>query len=123
MVLEPEFLVDQPVSTRLDHLEAILRSARDLLAAHRIPFVVDVVPTRPWLEELSTRQHYASMIVERAQRAGVPALDGSDVFRSAVVGGQRLFLDEPGDIHFNAAGHALWASWLHEQLAAAALAP
>jgi len=24
------------------------------------------------------------------------------------------------DIHFSAAGHALWASWLHEQLAATA---
>jgi hypothetical protein len=33
---------------------------------------------------------------------------------------QPLFLDGPQDIHFNAAGHVLWASWLREHLAAAA---
>ena len=121
-VLEPYFLADQPVGTQLDHLETILRSARDLLAAHHISFVVDVVPTRAWLETLETRQHYAPRIVERAERAGVPVLDGSDVFRNAVVGGQQLFGENhPYDIHFSAAGHALWASWLHEQLAAVAL--
>jgi hypothetical protein len=120
MLLEPSFGVDQPMSTRLDHLEAILRSARDLLTAHHIPFVVDVVPTRTWLETLSTWDRWAPQIVERAQRAGVPVLDGSAVFRSAVVSGQQLFLEDPQDIHFSAAGHALWANWLHEQLAAAA---
>jgi hypothetical protein len=118
MVLEQTFSVDQPMDTRLDHLEAILRSARDLLAAHRIAFVVDVVPTRAWLEALNTWDRHAPEIVERARRAGVPVLDGSDVFRSAVVGGQQLFLDDPQDIHFNAAGSALWAKWLHEQLPA-----
>jgi hypothetical protein len=119
MVLEPAFFVDQPMSTRLDHLQAILRSARDLLAAHHIPLVVDVVPVRTWLETLATWDRYAPEIVERAQRAGVPVLDGSAVFRNAVVGGQQIFLEDPQDIHFNAAGHALWASWLREQLAAA----
>jgi hypothetical protein len=117
MVFEPSFLVDQPLITRLDHLEAILRSARDLLAARHIPFVVDVVPAHTWLDRLELREHHAPRIVERAQRAGVPALDGSDVFRRAVVEGEPLFLEH--DVHFSAMGNALWASWLHEHLAAA----
>ena len=88
-VLEPFFLADQPVDTQLDHLEAILRTASDLLAAHHIAFVVDVVPPERGSKRSSLGQHYAPRIVDRAQRAGVPALDGSDVFRGAVVGGQR----------------------------------
>jgi len=118
MAREPYFLVDQSTDTRLAHLESILRAARDALAARHIPFVVAVVPTRTWLETLATWQHYAPGILDAAQRAGVPALDGSQVFRDAVVRGQNLFFDHPADIHFSANGHAVWAKWLHEQLAA-----
>jgi hypothetical protein len=123
MALEPYFLVDQPTSTRLEHLELILRSASDVLAARHIPFIVDVVPTRTWLETLATWQHHAPSILDAARRAGVPALDGSEVFRDAVVHGQNLFFEHPSDIHFSANGHKLLATWLHEQLAAAPPAP
>jgi hypothetical protein len=37
--------------------------------------------------------------------------------RDAATHGQELFF-ENGDIHFNAAGHLLWARWLHDQLQA-----
>ena len=117
MAREPYLLVDQPTSTRLEHLEAILRSARDVLAARHIPFVVDVLPTRTWLENLQTWQHHGPAILDAAHRVDVPALDPSGPLRDAVVHGQHLFF-ENGDIHHNADGQALLATWLHEQLAA-----
>jgi hypothetical protein len=113
---EPYFLVDQPLQTRLEHLEAIVRAAGALLAAHHISFVVDVLPTRSWLETQAAWQHYAPSIVEAAHRAGVPVLDGSEFFRAAVIDGQSLFFDN-GDIHFNAHAHTLWATWLNQRLA------
>jgi hypothetical protein len=119
MVLEHAFSVDEPMSTRFDHLEAILRSARDLLAARHIRLVVDVVPVRTWVESVNTWDRWAPEIIERAQRAGVEVIDASDVFRKAVLDGQHLFLDKAYDIHFNGAGNTLWAQWLHEQLATA----
>ena len=64
-----------------------------------------------------------SELVERAQRAGVEVIDASDVFRNAVLDGQQVFLDKAYDIHFNGAGNALWAQWLHEQLAEDSLRP
>lgn len=114
MSLEPYFLVDQPLSTRLEHLEAILRSAREALAARDIAFVVHAMPSRPWLEDPRSWQHFTPGILETANRAGVAAIDSSDFFRDAVAGGQTLFF-ENRDIHFNAEGHRLLAIWLHER--------
>src|SRR5262249_42896100 len=115
MAREPYFLVDQPLSTRLEHLESIVRTARDVLAARHIPFLVVVLPSRTWIDERETWQHYAPQILEVMQRLGVRAIDPSDVLRDAAVRGQQVFF-EHGDIHFNAHGHALLAMWLHEQL-------
>jgi len=115
MSLEPYFLADQPLETRLEHLEAIIRAARDTLAARGIGFAVDVIPSRSWLEHQESWQHFSPRIVETARRTGVLTLDSSDFFRDAVVRGQSLFFDNQ-DIHFNASGHRLLASWLHQQL-------
>jgi len=116
MTLEPYFLFDQPLAARLDHLEKILRSARTTLAARNIAFAVEALPARSWLEEGATWQRYGPNIVEAAHRAGVPVLDPSDFFRDAVAQKQSLFF-ENRDIHFNAEGHRLLATWLHNQLA------
>ncbi len=119
MSRESYMLADQPLEIRLAHLESILRRARDDLAARRIPFVVDVVPARSWIEDGKEWQHYGPRILDVARRLDVAALDGSQVLRDAATHGQELFF-ENGDIHFNAAGHLLWARWLHDQLRAVA---
>jgi hypothetical protein len=111
---EPYFLFEQPFATRLGHLEQILRTARATLEARGIAFAVHVLPARSWLEASETWQRHGPSIVEAAQRAGVSALDTSDVLRTAVAGGQSLFF-ENRDIHFNANGHRLLAKWLHER--------
>jgi hypothetical protein len=115
MSRESYMLADQPLEIRLAHLESILRSTRDALAARGIHFVVDVVPARSWLEDGKEWQHYGPRILEIARRLDIAALDGSEVMRDAAAHGQQLFF-ENGDIHFNAAGHLLWARWLHDQL-------
>lgn len=117
MARESYVLADQPLETRLEHLEAILRGARDLLATRRIPFVVDVVPARSWVEDNMDWQHYGPRILDVARRLGIAALDGAEVFHDAAAHGEKLFF-ENGDIHFNGAGHMLWARWLHRQLSA-----
>jgi hypothetical protein len=122
MARESYRLADQPLETRLAHLESILRSAGDLLAARRIPFVVDVVPARSWVEDGLQWQHYGPRILDVARRLGITALDGSEAFRDAAAHGQKLFF-ENGDIHFNASGHGLWARWLHGELRGVASDP
>jgi hypothetical protein len=117
MSLEPYFLTDQPLDSRVDHLTAILRAARDTLATGDVAFAVAVLPGRPWLEDPNSWQHYSPSILEATRRAGVQAFDSSDFFRDAVARGQSLFF-ENGDIHFNANGHRLLANWLHERLGA-----
>ncbi len=123
MTIEPFFLVDQPMDTRFEHLELILRAAKAEAAVHNIALVVDIIPARTWLETLSTWQHYAPRIVEIAQRVGVPVLDASAEFRAAVVEGQQLFFEHPADIHFAASGHALMGKWLHANIPAATAPP
>jgi lysophospholipase L1-like esterase len=115
MAREPYTLADQPLETRLAHLESILRGVADAVAARRIRFVLDVVPARSWLEDGRQWQHYGPQIIDVARRLDIATLDGSEVFRDAAARGQHLFF-ENGDIHFNAAGHLLWARWLHDQL-------
>ncbi len=115
MSRESYMLADQPLETRLAHLESILRTTRDALAARGIRFVLDVVPARSWLEDGTEWQHYGPRIVDVARRLDIATLDGSEVLRHAATHGQKLFF-ENGDIHFNAAGHLLWARWLHDEL-------
>jgi hypothetical protein len=119
MSRESYMLADQPLEIRLAHLESILRTTRDALAARGIRFVLDVVPARSWLEDGMGWQHYGPRILDVARRLDIAALDGSEVLRDAALHGQKLFF-ENGDIHFNAAGHLVWARWLHEQLRAVA---
>ena len=117
MSRESYMLVDQPLETRLAHLQSILRSARDALAARGIRFVLDVVPARSWLEDGKDWQHYGPRILDVARRLDITAIDGSEALRDAAHG-QELFF-ENGDIHFNATGHLVWARWLHGQLGVA----
>lgn len=116
MTLEPFFLVDQPMDSRFEHLELILRAAKAELATRGIEFVVDVIPARTWLETLTTWQHYAPRIVKIAERVGVPVLDASQDYRAAVLEGEQLFFEHPADIHFAASGHELMGKWLHKHL-------
>jgi hypothetical protein len=117
MSLEPYFLIEQPLSTQAGHLEAILRSAGEMLTARRVGFAVHVLSPRNWLEDPDFPHHYAPAILAAARQAGVVAFDSSDVLRNAVKDGESLFF-ESGDIHFNANGHRLLAPWLHEVLGA-----
>ncbi|MBI3782470.1 MAG: hypothetical protein HY270_03615 [Deltaproteobacteria bacterium] len=113
--VEPFLQEDQSRDTRLKHLGSILRTAGEVLTARGIPFLVVVLPARSWLESSATRQHDAVDIVDVARRDNVRAIDASAVFRDAVEQRASLFF-ENGDIHFNAAGHTLLATWLHERL-------
>jgi len=115
MSRESYMLADQPLETRLAHLESILRTTRDVLAARGIRFVLDVVPARSWIEDGMEWQHYGPRILDVARRLDIAALDGSEALRAAAAHGQKLFF-ENGDIHFNAAGHLVWARWLHDKL-------
>jgi hypothetical protein len=105
---------------RLTHIEAIFRAARAETRARDIPFVVVVLPTRQRLEDprRSGDGGMAQALVDAAHRAGVPALDASEVVRSGMARGTPLFLGpkEQRNVHFNADGHALVGQWLHSEL-------
>ncbi|MBI3781965.1 MAG: hypothetical protein HY270_01050 [Deltaproteobacteria bacterium] len=110
----PQALV-QSEKEELQHLETILRTARDELRARHIPFVVDVLPARKWIGA-APDAHPAPGIVQVAERLELPVLDAEPIVREALAGGQQLFFDNPTDPHFNAVAHEILARWLHERL-------
>ena len=114
--LRASLILDQSNDTRLSHLTAIFRSAREELSARHIPLVVVLLPfVSGHSTPLDARPRE---LIEAARRAGVRTLDPSDVILGAVADGQQLFLGSPQhpNIHFNAQGHAFMAKWLHDHL-------
>ncbi|MFI5365353.1 MAG: SGNH/GDSL hydrolase family protein, partial [Candidatus Binatia bacterium] len=116
----------QAVSTNpqipFEHLESILRSARDDLREKHIPFVVVVLPHAAAIgipggpsDTLSRR------VFAIAQQLGLPELDATDTIRDALARGEHPV--QPDGSHFNEEGHWLMARWLHERLAASTGAP
>ncbi len=106
----------------LRHLEDILRTARDELRARRIPFVVDILPERLWLEMGHNEPRHAPEIAETARRLGIPVIDAAEPLAPAVDRGEVPFLSNTPlpprqrDQHFNERGHQIMAEWLHEVL-------
>ncbi len=97
---------------QFEHLESILRSARDELAQRQIPIVVVMLPgptaagaSDPWVEN--------GMLV-RAQRLGLTVLDATQPIRDAIARGENP-VQEDGT-HLNELGHRIMAAWLHERL-------
>jgi hypothetical protein len=102
-----------------EHLEAILRTARDELRRLGIAFVVVVLPHADAIgipggpsDSLST---LASVIT---QKVDVPLLDATDVIRESLSRGESPIQSDRS--HFNEEGHRLIAKWLHEHLPVAA---
>jgi len=104
---------------QFQHLESILRSARDELHEKHIPFVVVVLPAAGAIGipngPSDTLSEWGRGIT---QRLGVPELDATAVIRDALSRGEHPI--QPDGVHFNEAGHWLMAKWLHERLAATA---
>jgi len=100
---------------KLQHLAAVLRSARDELAGRNLPFTVVVLPSRNWVED-QRAEHLAPEIVRISEALQIPVLDASQAMTTAVIDGRSAFLEAPGDPHFSVTGHAVIAAWLHEKL-------
>lgn len=108
--------VKQSEDTALQHLERILATAQDDLQKRGIAFVLVVIPDRRWVENPTTFGHVTPRILRVAERLQMPALDAWDAIADAVARGDRIFMDAAWDPHFNAAGHALIAQWLYDNL-------
>ncbi|MEO8601925.1 MAG: hypothetical protein ABI629_05060 [bacterium] len=109
-------------AVHLAHLTAILRAARDELAARHIPFIVDSFHDRQVVESGIPAPNSAENEMQRAAAAlGIVTIDTWQPLVDAVRGGVQPFTNAggPTDSHFNAAGHALIAQWLHDTLPAA----
>lgn len=105
--------------TKLQHLEAILQSARDDLAAKRIQFVVVVLPAAGAIDIPNGPSDSLSRDAGAiTAKLGVPMLDATDTIRAALARGEHPIQGD--QVHFNEEGHRLMAKWLHENLAASA---
>lgn len=108
-----------PDAERVAHLRAILRDARDELAARHIPLLVDSFHDRQEVESGIPTEHGAEDAMQQiAQELGIVTLDTWQPLIAAEQRGVQPFTNAggPTDSHFNAAGHALIAAWLHETL-------
>jgi hypothetical protein len=103
------FLNSDHSDDRADHIEAILRSARDELRARRIPFVVVVLPSADRLDDVTLAEEVRGM----AHRLEFPSLDATDLIRAALARGENPTLDGS---HFSEPMHRELAGWLHDQL-------
>lgn len=114
--------VDEP--RQWEHLEAILRTLRDDLAARSVAFRVLLFPHRPALEDPRPERFGSSVIGERVtalcRTLGIPLLDPTEFLREAVAreGASAWFIGGRGslDPHLNRAGHAGFARWLLEAM-------
>jgi hypothetical protein len=110
--------VDTPV--QLQHLEAILRTARDDLRTRGIAFVVVLLPHAYAIGIPGGPSDFLSAQVSAITRKlGVPQLDASEVVRQSISRGENPIQADRS--HFNEEGHRLIAEWLHEHLPAAAV--
>lgn len=101
------------------HLEAILRSARDELRDKHIAFVVVVLPAAGAIDiPGGPSQQLSREVLAITQRLGVPELDATEPIRAALSHGEHPIQSDGS--HFNEAGHWLMANWLHERLPTAA---
>jgi hypothetical protein len=103
----------QPESIALQHLEDILRSARDELGRRGIPFVVVVLPRGGRLR-IGAPGKFATQVRAISDRLGLHDLDATGPIADALQSGESPLQFD--DTHFNEAGHRLIANWLHEQL-------
>jgi hypothetical protein len=101
--------------TPVEHLEVILRSARDELRERHIGFVVVVLPAAASIGMSSGPSAYLSRHVrDIAARLDIPTLDATDVLRDSLVRGEHPVQSDGS--HFNEEGHRLIAKWLHAEL-------
>jgi hypothetical protein len=109
--------VETPV--QMQHLEAILRTARDELRKRTISFVVVVLPHADAIGIPGGPSEFLSTHVSRITgKLEIPLLDATEVIRQALARGESPI--QPDRSHFNEEGHWLMAKWLHEHLAATA---
>jgi len=107
------------IAEQIDHLEAILRTARDELHGKGIPFVIVVLPHADAIDQPGGSSEFLSTHVSAvARKLGLPLLDATEVIRDALSRGESPIQTDRS--HFNAEGHWLIAKWLHKRLTAAA---
>jgi hypothetical protein len=103
---------------QLEHLETILRSARDELRERHIGFVVVVLPAAGAIGIPDGPSDHLSRHVHKiAARLNISELDATDVIRESLARGEHPI--QPDGSHFNEEGHRLIARWLHAHLVAA----
>jgi len=104
---------------QFEHLEAILRTARDELREKNIAFVVVVLPHADAIGiPGGPSDSLSSLASAIAKKLEIPLLDASEVVGAALKRGENPI--QPDRSHFNKEGHWLMAKWLHEHVAAAA---
>jgi len=114
-------LSNQPEEQAWSHLEAVLATSSEELAAAGVPMVVVLMPHRPWLSDARFRDRDDDMrkrIERMCAEHAIPVLVPWGEFAAAVgqLGIDRWFLDGVEDNHFSTAGHEWMAGWLHGKL-------
>jgi hypothetical protein len=101
----------------VEHLEAILSSARDELRERHIGFVVVVLPLAGSIGIPDGSSDYlARHVHDIATRLDIPTLDATDVIRESLARGEHPIQGDGS--HFSEEGHRLIALWLHAHQAA-----
>jgi hypothetical protein len=104
---------------QIEHLESILRTARDELRRKGIAFVVVALPHADAIDIAGGPSDFLSTHVSAmARKLDLPLLDATAVIRDALARGEKPI--QPDRSHFSEEGHRLVANWLHEHLPRAA---
>lgn len=100
-----------PPEVQFQHIEHILRSARDELARRGVGLVVVALPhagslrgAEPWFER---------EVMAIARRLGLPVRDATEPIRAALDRGENPVQSDGS--HLNETGHRLMAQWLHDR--------
>ena len=90
---------------------AILKNLKEAVEAHHAKLVVVFVPYKPRIEQHLPGNHpFAPLLAEGLTKLGISYREPYPEFLKSAIAGVDPF--KPGDTHFNAAGHALFAKFV-----------
>jgi len=109
--LETDVVVSEADRKGIELTLAILKKLKEAVEARHAKLIVVFIPYKPRVEQHLPGNHpFAPLLAEGLTKIGVSYREPYPEFLKSAIAGVDPF--KPGDTHFNAAGHALFAKFV-----------
>jgi len=108
---EADVVVSEADRKGIELTLAILKKLKEAVEAHHAKLVVVFIPYKPRVEQHLPENHpFAPLLAEGLTKLGISYREPYPEFLKSAIAGVDPF--KPADMHFNAAGHALFAKFV-----------